>query len=400
MPAVTCSSQATMLTGVTPARHGIVGNGWYNRDSDEVRFWQQSHRLIREPLFYQRYQTAKMFWWFNGAPPAKYFATPKPHYGSDGSKKFDIIDGTGCDLTRHLGPFPFFSFWGPAAGLPSSRWIAEATARVMRTHRPEVTLVYLPHLDYDHQRLTDPPTSLVGELDACVDVVLRAADDIGAEPIVVSEYGLRPVSRPVHLNRVLREHGYLTVRDGPFGEQLWTGRSRAFAVADHQIAHVYVADPSDRDAVGRLLRDVDGVAEVLPPEALGLAPDRAGDLIALTQRDSWFTYYYWFDDDRAPDYARTVDIHRKPGYDPVELFATSKIRAAARIAQKKLGFRYRMDVIPLDAQKVGGSHGLPVDDERFGRPMPQHGPLVIGQGDLPESMTGFADYVHRRMDRR
>lgn len=386
LPAVTCTSQATMLTGLTPRDHGVVGNGWYFRDTQEIRFWQQAHSLIQGPSFYEGHETAKMFWWFNGSAPARYRCTPKPHYGSDGSKSFDVLDQTDCNLTARLGPFPFFSFWGPGAGLPSSRWIADATAIVMREKRPTLTMAYLPHLDYDHQRLSAPGSRGVAEVDACAGTIIDAADQIGARVVVVSEYGLMPVQRPVHLNRVLREHGRIAIRQGPFGEQLVPGDSGAFAVADHQLAHVYVRDRSQIESVRRELERTEGVAAVVDPGDVQLDHPRAGELIALADHQSWFTYYYWNDDRAAPDFARTVDIHRKPGYDPVELFATSKLRAAARLAQKKLGFRYRMDVIPLDASLVGGSHGIHPADE-------QDGPLIVGPGTLPDQMTEFSAYA-------
>jgi hypothetical protein len=178
--------------------------------------------------------------------------------------------------------------------------------------------------------------------------VIDAAQSIGARCVVVSEYGLVPVNRAVEINRVLRRMGWLVVRDGPFGEMLMPGLSSAFAVADHQLAHVYVKDPAIRDEVARRLRAEPGIADVVPPGDLQLDHPRSGDWIALAEPDAWFAYYYWLDDTRAPDFARSVDIHRKPGYDPCELFMTSKLRAIARIAQKKAGFRYRVDVIPLD----------------------------------------------------
>lgn len=385
LPAVTCTSQATMLTGLAPRDHGIVGNGWYYRDTQEIRFWQQAGSLIHGERFYEGFETAKMFWWFNQSAPVRYSATPKPHYGCDGSKVFDILDHTDCNLTERLGPFPFFSFWGPAAGLPSSRWIAEATAIVLREKQPQLTLAYLPHLDYDYQRLPDHDPARVAEVDQCAGQIIDAAQSIGATVLVVSEYGLVPVHRPVHLNRELRRAGWLGVRGGPFGEMLMPGESEAFAVADHQLAHIYVRNPARIDDVRKHLEAVDGVGQVVPPGELELDHPRSGELIALAEPDSWFTYYYWLDDQLAPDFARTVDIHRKPGYDPCELFMTSKPRALARVAQKKLGFRYKMDVIPLDATLVRGSHGL--------HPDPDSGPLIVGPGELPTDMRDFKSYV-------
>ncbi len=386
IPAVTCTVQATLLTGTPPSQHGIVANGWYDRSTAEIRFWQQSNHLIEGPKLYEGIETAKMFWWFNQHAPVRWSCTPKPHYGSDGSKVFDVIDATECELVRRLGPFPFFSFWGPRAGLPATQWIAKASALVMERNRPDLTMVYLPHLDYDFQRYATPSMDRVREVDACAGEVIDAAQRIGATPIVISEYGIVPVKRSVSIQRELRRHGYLAIRKGPFGEMLIPGDSRAFAVVDHQVAHVYVQKESDRQAVRDLLLGLDGVMDVLAPEQLDLQHGRSGDWIALAKPDAWFNYYYWLNDSDAPDFARTVDIHRKPGYDPAELFMTSSMRAMARVLQKKLGFRYRLDVIPLDASIVGGSHGL--------RNSTEDNPLIIGP-DAPDDMLGFKDYVRR-----
>ncbi|WP_153555460.1 alkaline phosphatase family protein [Roseimaritima sediminicola] len=393
LPAVTCTSQATMLTGVMPEKHGIVGNGWYFRDTGEIRFWQQSNALIQAETVYQELgpgRTAKMFWWFNQGAPVAWSATPKPHYGSDGSKQFGILDQTGCDLVARLGEFPFHAFWGPMAGLPSSQWIARAAAEVIRQQQPELTLVYLPHLDYDYQRFPDHDPARVAEVDACAGEVIDAAQAVGARVVVVSEYGLVPVSRAVLINRVLREAGWLVVRDGPFGEMLMPMDSDAFAVTDHQLAHVYVRRPELIPDVRRRLEAVDGIADVVDPGDISLGHERSGELVALAEPDAWFAYYYWLSDARAPDFARCVDIHRKPGYDPCELFMTSKARAAARLFQKKVGMRYRMDVIPLDPSLVRGSHGL--------RPEPQHGPVIVGE-DAPEDMCQVKEYLHRLLSR-
>ena len=385
VPAVTSTSQATMLTGTLPREHGIVANGWYFRDTQEIRFWQQANSLVAGEKFYDGYETAKMFWWYNQSSSARYSATPKPHYGSDGSKVFDILDHTGCQLVKRLGPFPFFSFWGPAAGLPSSEWIAAATALVMREKQPQLTMVYLPHLDYDYQRFSKQDPQRVVEVDQCASQVIAAAAEIDAQVVIVSEYGLVPVQRPVHINRVLRQQGWLQLRDGPFGEMLIPGESSAFAVADHQVAHVYVRRTDDIPSVRQQLEQQPGIAAVVHPGDLGLDHARSGELVALAEPDSWFTYFYWLDDARAPDFARCVDIHRKPGYDPCELFMTSKARAIKNVMKKKLGFRYRMDVIPLDATMVKGSHGLDTTGD--------DGPLIIGPGELPESMLGFKQYI-------
>ncbi|MDR3636687.1 MAG: alkaline phosphatase family protein [Isosphaeraceae bacterium] len=407
VPAVTCTAQASILTGQPPEGHGIVGNGWLFRDTGEVRFWQQSNALIQaEPLYVTArkraaergrvFRVAQLFWWFNQGAAVEYSVTPKPYYGADGNKVFGITgtpDGLTDRLERELGRFPFHTFWGPKAGLPCTEWIARCAASVVTMERPDLTLVYLPHLDYDPQRFgpsgCDMPR-LVGELDAACAPLLDAARATGSRVWVVSEYGHCDVSRAVPINRILREAGLLTARPGPFGETLDTFGSRAFAVCDHQVAHVYVKAAEDHERVRDLLLRQPGVGRVLRGEerhAVGLDHPRSGELVALSEPDAWFAYPYWLDDRQAPDFARTVDIHRKPGYDPCELFFDPKLawpqgRAARRLLQKKLGFRTLFDVIPLDPSLVRGSHGLPAatDEER---------PILIGDGPLPDAMDSL-----------
>ena len=387
LPAVTCSAQATLLTGTLPAQHGAVGNGWLARKAMEVGLWRQSNALVSGEKLYEAVKrldpaatTAKIFWWWNLGASVDWSVTPRPFYPADG-RKIPAIYGWpteyAADLERELGPFPFFDFWGPKSGLPSTRWLADAAIHTLATKRPTLTLVYLPHLDYDLQRHGPEDArskSAVVELDLVIGDLLRAAEAAGAETVVVSEYGITAVSRPVHVNRALREAGLLVARDTPAGEALDVFGSRAFAVSDHQVAHVYTKDRASTEAAARLLEDLPGVDLVLGEKgkrALGVEHPRSGDIVLVAKPDAWFTYYYWLDDRAAPDFARTVDIHRKPGYDPCELFvdprlALPKLRVARRLAQKKLGMRYLMDVIPLDATLVKGSHGRLPDDERDG----------------------------------
>jgi hypothetical protein len=404
-PAVTCTAQAAMLTGVTAEGHGIVGNGWLFRDTGEVRFWQQSNRLIEsEPLYvtarrraHERgrlFRCAKLFWWFNQGAAVDISVTPKPHYGADGNKLFDILSTPptwAAELTAQQGKFPFATFWGPMAGLAATQWIARCAAEVLRSERPELTLVYLPHLDYDTQRFgpaaCDLPR-LVRELDDACAPLLDAAQVLGGRVWVVNEYAHVGVNRAVEPNRALRKAGLLSVRDGPFGEQLDTFESRALAVCDHQIAHVYVKDHDDLVRVREVLSSLPGVARILGGEEraeIGLRHPRAGDLVLLSSADAWFAYPFWLDDRRAPDYARTVNIHAKPGYDPCELFFDPKLwwpkgRAMRRLAQKLLGFRTLFDVVPLDTSLVKGSHGL-----AGGGREAADWPVLIGDGSAPAS---------------
>jgi len=382
LPAVTCTAQATMLTGRPARDHGVVANGWYFRDLAEVLFWRQSNRLVgceEEKLWHvgrarfgPGFTVAKMFWWFNMYAAVDIAATPRPIYPADGRKIPSLHTDPPelkADLQGALGRFPLFNFWGPTADIRSSEWIAAATRRVIEQARPTVTLCYLPHLDYDLQRHgPDAPEAVA----ACAAIDRVAGDlgtwaaDRGHTVVVLSEYGITPVRDAVHVNRVLRRAGLVRVQEVDLGwELLDTGASEAFAVADHQVAHVYVRRPERIAEVRALLAATDGVAEVLDREALaahGLDHDRSGELVAVAAPDRWFSYYYWLDDARMPDFARTVDIHRKPGYDPAELFldphlTLPRARIALTLARKALGFRTLMRVIGTDASIVRGSHG-------------------------------------------
>ncbi len=393
LPAVTCTAQANYLTGQPPSRHGIVGNGWYDRTLAEVHFWKQSNHLVSGPKLWEilrekdpGFTCAQLFWWFNMYAGVDWSITPRPLYPADGRKVFDIYSwpySVREEIKRELGEFPFPGFWGPAAGINTpkgppdvvSRWIAESAKRIERKFAPTMNLVYLPHLDYNLQR-HGPNRALIGSdlalIDNIVGDLLAFFDERSVQVVLLSEYGLSAVDTPLHLNRLFRKQGWLTVKEELGRELLDYGASRVFAVADHQVAHVYCQDASLQAKVQTLLEQTPGVAEVLDgptKQAAGLNHPRAGDLIAVAAERAWFTYYYWLDDDRAPDFARTVDIHRKPGYDPVELFLDPsvpwmKARIAWKLLQKRLGFRMLMDVVPLDATLVKGSHGRRPSDAR------------------------------------
>ena len=407
IPAVTTTVQSTFVTGTLPRDHGIVANGWYFRDLSEVWLWRQSNRLVagekvwetarrRDPQF----TCAKLFWWYNMYSSADWSVTPRPIYAADGLKLPDIYSDPPElreELNRNLGEFPLFRFWGPAADITSSEWIARSALHVRAKYRPTLTLVYLPHLDYNLQRLGPAHADIkrdVAQVDALCGELIEAAEKDGDHVVVLSEYGITPVNRPVHINRALREAGLIRVREEFGRELLDAGASKAFALADHQIAHIYISDPALIAQVKAIVEALPGVERVLDADgkrAMGLDHARSGELVAIAHADSWFTYYYFLDEARAPDFARTVDIHRKPGYDPVELFldpalAFPKLRIASRLARKALGMRYLMDVIALDASLVKGSHGRPTDNDG-------DGPLLISsQPDLlPQSAIAATD---------
>jgi predicted AlkP superfamily pyrophosphatase or phosphodiesterase len=389
LPAVTCAAQATFLTGTLPREHGIVGNGWFFRDLGEVLLWRQHNRLVQGEKLWDvvrrsrpDLKVANICWWYAMGADVDTTVTPRPAYHADGKKSPDCwtwppeLHDT---LTEELGAFPLFTYWGPTAAIDSSKWIVAAARKVLPDH--DLTLVYVPHLDYDLQRFGPDSSQAVHaarEVDAVLAPLLDDAEAAGVTVVLLSEYGITPVTRPVDVNRLLRRAGLLHVHHNATGELLDPWTSEAFAVADHQLAHVYVKDPADIERVAALLRELPGVDQVLDragQAAYGLDHERAGELVLVAEPDAWFTYYYWLDDALAPDFARGVEIHKKPGYDPAELFFDPedrwvKLRAASTLVRKKVGMRYAMSVVPLDPSPVSGSHGrLP---ER-----PEHGPVLL-----------------------
>lgn len=400
LPAVTCAAQSTFLTGTTPAEHGIVANGWYFRELGDVLLWRQHNGLVAGDKLWDAarrahpgYTVANICWWYAMGADTDYTVTPRPVYYADGRKEPDCYTRPPAlhdELTEKLGTFPLFHFWGPGADLVSSQWIIDATRHILDTRHPDLALCYLPHLDYDLQRYgPDDPRAFqaAADLDRAVAPLLDDARREGRTVVALSEYGITRVEKPVDINRALRRAGLLEVHTQDGMEYLDPMTSRAFAVADHQIAHIYVRRPEDLEAARAALADLPGIDLLLDDEgkkAHGLHHPRSGELVAVADPDAWFTYYYWLDDDRAPDFAQLVEIHRKPGYDPVELFMDPedpyvRVKAATAVARKKLGMRYRLAVVPLDPSPIRGSHGrLPPSDEE--------GPLILCS--TPHAFTG------------
>ncbi|MEM6855676.1 MAG: nucleotide pyrophosphatase/phosphodiesterase family protein [Planctomycetota bacterium] len=413
-PAVTCSVQASMTTGLPPEDsesgpgHGIVGNGWYDRDRCEIRFWQRSDRLVQGEKVWETarrraasrgetFTCANLFWWHNTYSTCDVVVQARPIYKADGRKIPDCYTSPpelrdqlqSSPESGGLGRFPLFRFWGPLADITSSRWIASAAIKVYEIHGPTLSLVYLPHLDYGLQKLGPDHPAIprhVGEIDAEVGRLLDFYARHDVRVLVVSEYGIEPTRErdaAIVINCHLRDAGLLAVREEDGRELLDPGACRAFAVADHQVAHVY----HDADVE---LPDIPGC------RAASLDHDRAGDTVLVADPGRWFTYDYWPPEDdhaKAPDFARTVDIHRKPGYDPRELFSDAgKAAVAWKLAKKKLGFRPLMDVVPLDTDLVRGTHG------RVDNP-PELQPLLIGTKNVeaPISVTAVRDVVVREL---
>ncbi|MBO9573084.1 MAG: alkaline phosphatase family protein [Chitinophagaceae bacterium] len=381
LPAVTTTAQSVYVTGTWPSENGIVGNGWYDAIDSEIKFWKQSNKLVQGEKIWDKakkidpsFTTSKMFWWYNMYSTAEYSVTPRPNYLADGRKMPDCYSHPASlrdELQSELGQFPLFKFWGPGADIESTKWIADASVFTDKKYDPTLTLIYLPHLDYCLQKFGPESPEInkhLLEIDKVVEDLINYYSSKNTRIILLSEYGISPVNNPIHINRILRKHNLLGIRVERGLELLDAGASKAFAVADHQIAHIYINDPSVKDEVKKAISNIPGVALVLDKEAqqkYHIDHERSGDFVLMADQKSWFTYYFWLDDAVAPDYARVVDIHKKPGYDPVELFMTSKARAGYKLLRKKAGFRYVMDVIPLDATLVKGSHGSINVDKKY-----------------------------------
>lgn len=325
---------------------------------------------------------------------ADFAVTPRPNYLADGRKMPDCYSHPAelrDRLQKELGQFPLFHFWGPGADIKSSQWIADASILTDQWHDPTLSLIYLPHLDYCLQKYGPDLAKIsreLTEIDTLIAQLVNYFEKKGAQIIILSEYGIAPVNNPIHLNRLFRENDLLQIRVERGLELLDPGASKAFVVADHQVAHVYINDPSVTDKVKGLLESVNGIDLILDKDAqkdYHIDHERSGDLVVMAAEKSWFTYYFWLDDAKAPDYARAVDIHKKPGYDPVEMFMSSKLRAGYKLLRKKAGFRYVMDVIPLDATLVKGSHG------RIGSPIDFH-PVIITRNALNKNLSPIEVY--------
>jgi len=363
-PCVTCPVQANMTTGCLPNEHGVVANGFYWREKREVEMWTAWNDCILRPQIWdvlnEKQPGVSSAVWFalhSKGCGADYVCTPAPKHNPDGSESlwcYTKPESLYEELLTTLDHFPLQHFWGPLANIHASRWIADSAVEAARRYRPNFFYLYLPHLDYAAQK-TGPDSELaqaaVGQIDEVIGQLVERFHAVYGSPhplwLVASEYVIVPVNHVLYPNRMLREAGLLAVRQEQDGELLDLVESRAWTMVDHQFSHVFVRD-RDEATVNRvvdLFRRREGVAEVLlgPERAkYGLDYPRSGDVVVVSTPNSWQAYYWWTDDKLAPPFARKVDIHQKPGYDPCEM----------HIDPAMMG-------ISLDASLVRGSHGAP-----------------------------------------
>jgi len=374
-PALTLPVQASLTTGIYPQEHGVVANGFYFPQNHEVAFWEQSTHLVRAEKLWERLKkrnrglkTALLFCQNSLFSSNDAVITPKPLHTDDGLIQWCYSKPVGLyeEIAEKIGEFHLFSFWGPFASITSSQWIARCAVETLDRIRPNVMLVYLPHLDYTnqkdgpwHEQVWDEVTAVDRE----VGVILEGVDDLGLRDrttvLVLTEYPFHAVYRAIPLNLVLKEHGLLRTRVIKGREYLDMELSPAFAMVDHQVAHIYIKQGHERKARQALeaTGGIDLILDRQDQQAYRIAHPDSGDLIAVSRPDAWFSYYWWDDHHREPDFAGHVDIHRKPGYDPLEMFLDPKSR---RISQ--------------DTSLIKGSHGAPPSGEEDLLPLIVNGP--------------------------
>jgi predicted AlkP superfamily pyrophosphatase or phosphodiesterase len=411
---LTGPSHATLVTGSLPGQHGIIGNCLYAREYAKLLNWNRSSHLVAGTPLWEaarardpKLRTANLFLRHCADSSCEIRVTERPVYWVSGRKQFEFYAEPRAlhdELVQRLGPFPFPQFWGPMAGIRSSEWILGAALHVMERSDPELVLCYPPFLDYDGARFgpdSQQVDAALRAMDAALAPLLAAAHAQDRDVLVVSDYGFETVGEPVYLNRVLREAGLLAVEAAPNGERLDPGTSRAFAVCDNQVAHVYVARPDDVPAVRAVIEATAGVGEVLDAAAqarVGIAHPRSGELIATARPGAWFAYPYWLAPESTPDFADCIAIFDKIGTDTCELFlkpgVAGKLHLARRMAQLALGLKVPFDVIDTNDLNVRGARRIARDD-------PQRGAAAISSWELgrsgPVPMEALKELVLARM---
>ena len=361
-PSVTCTVQASVLSGKYPSDHGIVSNGFYDKENFQVLFWEQSSKLVQSERIWEvlkkknsNIKTSVLFWQNTMFANSNYLITPRPIHLENGGMDmwcYSRPPNYYEDVSSKIGEFDLLSYWGPFASFKSTEWISKSVEYTLENHKPDLLLAYFPQLDYPSQKFGKNSTQVKEDLrkiDEVVDSIVKKVEKLGlsdeTEFIFFSEYGFNDVNDAIPLNKILRQNGLLETRTIKNKEYIDFEYSQAFAMVDHQIANIYLNDHADKIYVRKVLEEIKGIDMICAndkKQKLKIDNNRSGNLIAIADIDKWFSYYWWFDEDKAPTFTKTVDIHRKPGYDPLELFFDP--------AKKSVSF---------DTKLIKGSHGRP-----------------------------------------
>lgn len=353
-PDLTIPVQASITTGVYPGTHGILFNGLYEKDMQEVHFWHQNGKAVTAPRFWnelkkeRKLKTAQLFWQVSKYVDLDVVISPTPVHLSD--KVIPYVYTTPADysakLVEKFGQFPLHKYWGPFAGIESSQWIKNCLLDVINEFSPDLTFCYLPALDYNSQRHGPESDELLSDYDKLSELVSEIYDSLGSDTalVIISEYAMSEVKSAININRVLRKNDLLRVNRIEGHEFVELGDCRAFAIVDHQIAHIYLNGINHDKVCDILSADEDTkrckfIYTSGQKDSYNINHERCGDIVLVAPEGVWFTYYWWFEDEYAPPFSRTVDIHAKPGFDPLELFVDKNGR------------------IPFDTRLIKGSHG-------------------------------------------
>ena len=367
-PCVTWPSQCNVLTGCTPDKHGIIANGFFWREKAQVEMWTAWNPVILKPQIWDslkerspNIRTAAWFPMLAKGCGADHVCMPAPIHQPDGSEDmwcFTKPQEFYGELLEEFGHFPLQHFWGPLAGIQSSQWIADSAIRTAAEFAPDFWYIYLPHLDYAAQKQgpnSGAATKALEDLDAVLSNLIKEFSEVysgrSLDWLAVSEYVISEVDHVTYPNRLLAEKGALSTHATDSGQVIDFRNSAAWALVDHQFSHIFVKDRDQQtiDNIVRWFEEQDGLQMVLAGDQrqhLNMDHERSGDVILVSSPNSWQAYYWWHDDDLAPEFARSVDIHRKPGYDPVELC-----------------FDMATKTVPLDASLIRGSHGAPAIEQ-------------------------------------
>jgi predicted AlkP superfamily pyrophosphatase or phosphodiesterase len=365
-PSVTSTVQSSVLSGKYPNQHGIISNGLYDRENYQVSFWEQSSKLVKSERIWDilkkknnDLKTSILFWQNTMFANSEFVITPRPIHLENGqmdmwcySRPPDYYE----EVSNIIGEFDLYSYWGPFASFKSTEWISKSVEYTLEKYKPNLLFAYFPQLDYSSQKFGKNSTEVkvdLEKIDEVVSSIIKKTKKLGifeeTEFIVFSEYGFNDVNDGISINKLLREKGYLAIRTIKNKEYIDFEYSKAFAMVDHQIANIYIKNPEDKNFVKEILEEVKGIEKICDDKEkreLKIDHSRSGDLIAISNKDKWFSYYWWFEDNKAPTFTKTVDIHRKPGYDPLELFVDFKTKS-----------------IPFETALVKGSHGRPFNLE-------------------------------------
>ena len=362
-PAVTSTVQTSFLSGEYPNRHGIISNGFMDRETYNVSFWEQYNSLVKVPRIWDiiknkniNFKTAVLFWQNTLYSNSDIIITPKPIHLENEMEMWCYSKPVGYyeEIMKQIGEFDLSSYWGPLASSLSSEWITKAAQYTIEKSRPNFMFTYIPHVDYSAQRFGKESNQVSDDLVLADSIVEKIIDSTkksktyeNTQFIIFSEYSFNNVNCAIPINIILRNNGLLNVRKIGDKEYVDFEFSQAFAVVDHQIANIYLKSPQDKERIVSILKkisDIDIIITGVEKKFFNIDHERAGDIIVVANRDKWFSYYWWYDENIAPSFTRMVDIHRKPGYDPLELFFDSKKRS-----------------IPFDTGLLKASHGRPVN---------------------------------------